>query len=105
MNGIPVKQSPVIYASAKSAYTRIRLINKSGFAIYHFWIPGVQMSVIEVDGVPVHEKPVSALRINVGQRYSILIRTPADISKKYPVMIVSPAFLASLLTRVENFNR
>jgi FtsP/CotA-like multicopper oxidase with cupredoxin domain len=87
LNGMPLRQNPSVIVNVNTPVNRIRIINKSGFAIYHFWIPGVEMSVIEVDGSPVHERRVTSLRVNVGQRYSVLIHTPKNAQQKYPLMI------------------
>ncbi|KAK0542740.1 ferroxidase fet3 [Tilletia horrida] len=52
---------------------RLRIVNMAALAMFHFWIEGHDMRIIEVDGTDVQELPVEALTISVAQRYSVLV--------------------------------
>ncbi|KAJ2778191.1 ferroxidase fet3 [Coemansia javaensis] len=52
---------------------RIRLINMSALAMFHFSIEGHQMRVIEVDGVDTEEMVVGNVRLAAAQRTSVLV--------------------------------
>ncbi|KAJ1882410.1 ferroxidase fet3 [Coemansia sp. RSA 1722] len=52
---------------------RIRLINMSALAMFHFSIDGHKMRVIEVDGVTTEEQEVGNIRLSAAQRTSILV--------------------------------
>jgi len=61
--------------------TRLRIINTSGFAAIYFSLDDHKLHVIEVDGKDVFPRAVDMIRINPGQRYSVLVRcssTPAS---------------------------
>ncbi|PWN45159.1 putative iron transport multicopper oxidase [Ceraceosorus guamensis] len=64
---------------------RLRLINMSALSMYHFWIEGHDMRIIEADGVDTEESPVDVITISVAQRYSILITARSDTSKNWPI--------------------
>ncbi|CAD6939519.1 unnamed protein product, partial [Tilletia caries] len=57
---------------------RIRVINMAALAMFHLWIEGHEMRIIEVDGTDTEELPVSALTISVAQRYSVLVTARND---------------------------
>ncbi|KAI8318680.1 hypothetical protein GQ54DRAFT_300005 [Martensiomyces pterosporus] len=52
---------------------RIRLINMSALAMFHFSIEGHTMRVIEVDGVDTEEKEVGNVVLAAAQRTSVLV--------------------------------
>ncbi|UZJ54147.1 hypothetical protein CBS101457_003467 [Exobasidium rhododendri] len=62
---------------------RLRLINMSALSMYHFWIDGHDMSVIEADGVDTEAKPVDLVSLAVAQRYSILVTARNDTSENW----------------------
>ncbi|KAK0522063.1 ferroxidase fet3, partial [Tilletia horrida] len=57
---------------------RLRLVNMAALAMFHFWIEGHDMRVIEADGTDVQELPVPSLPIAVAQRYSVLVTARND---------------------------
>ncbi|CEH17048.1 multi-copper partial [Ceraceosorus bombacis] len=57
----------------------------SALSMYHFWIEGHDMRIIEADGVDTEELPVDVITISVAQRYSILITARPDTSKNWPI--------------------
>lgn len=59
--------------------TRLRIINQSAFAVITFYIEGHPLTVIEVDGNDVSPKVVNAVRLNVAQRYSVVVLADAAI--------------------------
>jgi iron transport multicopper oxidase len=64
---------------------RLRLINMSALAMYHFWIEGHDMRIIEADGVDTQELPVDAITISVAQRYSILVTARNDTAQNWGI--------------------
>lgn len=64
---------------------RLRLINMAALSMYHFWIEGHDMSIIEVDGVDTEALPVDLVSIAVAQRYSILVTARNDTSQNWPI--------------------
>ncbi|KAI9467590.1 ferroxidase fet3 [Coemansia sp. RSA 1290] len=52
---------------------RLRLINMSSLATFHFSIEGHQLRVIEADGVDTEEKAVSNVQLAAAQRVSVLV--------------------------------
>ncbi|KAJ2160101.1 ferroxidase fet3 [Coemansia sp. RSA 552] len=58
---------------AKGKTYRLRLINMSALAMFHFSIDGHQMRVIEVDGVDTEEAVVGNVRLAAAQRTSVLV--------------------------------
>lgn len=62
---------------------RLRLINMSALSMYHFWIEGHDMSVIEADGVDMEALPVDLVSVAVAQRYSLLVTARNDTSQNW----------------------
>ncbi|EWC48483.1 hypothetical protein DRE_07759 [Drechslerella stenobrocha 248] len=54
---------------------RLRFINVGAFAEFEVGLDGHSMEVIEADGTPLVPKPYQKLRINVAQRYSVIVRS------------------------------
>ncbi|KAL9939966.1 hypothetical protein V8E36_000671 [Tilletia maclaganii] len=57
---------------------RLRIINMSALAMFHLWLEGHDMRIIEVDGTDTQELPVDALTVAVAQRYSVLVTARND---------------------------
>ncbi|KAI5845264.1 multicopper oxidase-domain-containing protein [Morchella snyderi] len=53
---------------------RLRFINVGAFAEFDIEIDNHEMTLIEADGTPLTPQPLHRLRINVAQRYSVLLR-------------------------------
>lgn len=64
---------------------RLRLINMSSLAMFHFWIDGHDIRIIEVDGVDVEEHQVDAISISVAQRYSVLVTARNDTTQNWKI--------------------
>lgn len=62
---------------------RLRLINMSALSMFHFWIEGHEMNVIEADGVDMEAKAVDLVSLAVAQRYSILVTARNDTSENW----------------------
>lgn len=62
---------------------RLRVINMSALAMFHFWIDGHDMRIIEADGTDVQEFPVDHLSLAVAQRYSVLVTALNNTSSNY----------------------
>lgn len=54
-------------------------------AMFHFWIEGHDMRIIEADGVDTQELAVDALTISVAQRYSILVTARNDTTQNWGI--------------------
>ncbi|WP_369987205.1 copper resistance system multicopper oxidase [Pseudomonas xanthosomatis] len=52
---------------------RLRLINASAMTYFDFRIPGLQLTVIAADGLPVEPVTVDELRIAVAETYDVLV--------------------------------
>jgi len=64
--------------------TRLRIINQSAFGVISFSIEGHTLTVIEVDGVVVSPRTVDVIRINVAQRYSVVV-SANGVAGKYKI--------------------
>lgn len=64
---------------------RLRLINMSALAMFHFWIEGHDMRIIEADGVDTREFPTDVLTLSAAQRYSVLVTARNDTSQNWPI--------------------
>jgi len=62
-----------VYPVKKGTRYRLRIINSSSFAHYHFSIDNHNLTIIEADGVDYNMYTTEALEINVAQRYSVLL--------------------------------
>jgi len=52
---------------------RLRLVNASAATFFDVRIPGLEMTVIEVDGMPVEPVQVDELRIAIAETYDVLV--------------------------------
>lgn len=52
-------------------------------AMFHFWIDGHDMRVIEVDGVDVQEYPLEQITLSAAQRVSVLVTARNDTSSNW----------------------
>ncbi|OQR84621.1 multicopper oxidase [Achlya hypogyna] len=57
---------------------RLRVINTAAFAGFNFSLDGHNLTVVSVDGIDVQPVTVTHLRINVAQRYDLLVTTPVE---------------------------
>lgn len=64
---------------------RLRLINMAALSMFHFWIEGHNMSIIEADGVDMQPFPVDTVSLSVAQRYSVLVTARNDTSQNWPI--------------------
>ncbi|KAF9343338.1 ferroxidase fet3 [Mortierella sp. AD094] len=64
---------------------RLRIINMSALAMFHFHIDGHEFDVIEVEGTDVQRYTTSTFHISAAQRYSILVTAKNDTSYNYVV--------------------
>ena len=62
---------------------RIRLINMSALSMFHFWIEGHDMRVIEADGEDMQELPVDSISLSAAQRYSVLVTARNDTANNW----------------------
>ena len=62
---------------------RLRLINMSALSMYHFWLEGHDMEVIEADGVDTEPHAVDVVTLAVAQRISVLVRARTDVSQNW----------------------
>lgn len=51
--------------------------------MFHFWIDGHDMRVIEVDGVDVEEYPLEQIALSVAQRVSVLVTARNDTASNW----------------------
>ncbi|CAO3563124.1 unnamed protein product [Mortierella alpina] len=88
----PVPQSGLINQQSNTEFQfeagktyRLRIINMSALAMFHFYIDGHEVEIIEVDGVDVERKVVKTFPISAAQRYSVLVRAKNETSMNYYV--------------------
>ena len=62
---------------------RLRMINMAALAMFHVWIEGHDMEIIEADGVDMEALPVDSVSLSVAQRYSVLVRARNDTSHSW----------------------
>lgn len=62
---------------------RLRLINHSTLFSYWFSIDNHTIEIVELDGVEIQPIPFRGVNINIGQRYSVLVRTNQTIENYY----------------------
>ena len=75
--GLPVKPGKTY---------RLHLVNVGASALFHFWIEGHNLTIIEVDGVYVQPFATQGLDIHVGQRYSVLVTLDANPNFNYQMV-------------------
>ncbi len=56
---------------------RLRFINAAAMTIFNVRIPGLQMTVVAADGVPVRPVPVDELQITIAETYDVIV-TPTE---------------------------
>ncbi|KAF9942525.1 hypothetical protein BGZ75_007172 [Mortierella antarctica] len=62
---------------------RLRIINMSALAMFHFHIDGHEIEIIEVDGIDVERTKVESFAITAAQRYSVLVTAKNETSMNY----------------------
>ncbi len=78
---------------------RFRIINNAAMAVFHFGIQGHKLHIIEIDGIIADGKTsVDILRINAGQRYSVIVKADKP-AKKYVIRaMMDPNIYPSIST-------
>lgn len=76
MNGRPAAANPTL-GFTRGQRVRLRLINAAGNTFFDFRIPGLPLTVVQVDGVDLEPVTVDELRFGPGETYDVLI-TPSD---------------------------
>lgn len=56
---------------------RLRFINASAMTIFNVRIPGLRMTVVAADGLPVRPVPVDEFQITIAETYDVIV-TPTD---------------------------
>ncbi|EQC37444.1 hypothetical protein SDRG_05047 [Saprolegnia diclina VS20] len=67
----------------RNASYRLRLINTAAFAGFNVSLDGHVMTVVSVDGIDVEPTLVTHLRINVAQRYDVIVHTNASTETSF----------------------
>ncbi|KAG0242652.1 hypothetical protein BGW41_003755 [Actinomortierella wolfii] len=62
---------------------RLRIINMSALAMFHFHLAGHDMDIIEIDGIDVEPMRVTSFPVTAAQRYSVLVKARNDTSFNY----------------------
>ncbi|MFC4256183.1 copper resistance system multicopper oxidase [Altererythrobacter xixiisoli] len=57
---------------------RLRIINAAAMTIFNIRIPGLEMSVVAADGLPVHPVAVDEFQIGNAETYDVIIRPTED---------------------------
>lgn len=65
----------VVHVRPGASTTRLRLINHSTFFSFWFSIDSHNLTIVEIDGVEVSPIEDRGVYINVGQRYSVLVKS------------------------------
>lgn len=86
----PIPQSGLVNDHVNSSITfkpnkvyRLRIINMSGIATFHFAIDGHNLQVIEVDGVSTKPLDSQKIYLAAGQRVSVLVKTKGTTEFNY----------------------
>ncbi|UZW55708.1 copper resistance system multicopper oxidase [Sphingobium sp. JS3065] len=74
---------------------RLRFINASAMTIFNVRIPGLRMTVVAADGLPVRPVPVDELQMTIAETYDVIVTPTAD----RPYTIVGEAADRSGLAR------
>ncbi|KAF2140132.1 multicopper oxidase [Aplosporella prunicola CBS 121167] len=74
---------PAEYSIRPGQQLLFRIINLSALANYFIEFEGHDMTVVEVDSVPVNPQTLQTLTITPGQRYNIVITGLANASRNY----------------------
>ncbi|WFD28472.1 hypothetical protein MNAN1_003483 [Malassezia nana] len=62
---------------------RLRMINMAALSMFHVWLEGHDMEIIEADGVDMEPLPVDSVSLSVAQRYSVLVRARNDTDRDW----------------------
>ncbi|KXS12722.1 multicopper oxidase [Gonapodya prolifera JEL478] len=62
---------------------RLRIINMSALAMFHVWLDGHNMTVIEVDGTDTEAYPIDQVTLSVAQRVSVLVTALNDTKSNF----------------------
>ncbi|KAH7913243.1 Cupredoxin [Hygrophoropsis aurantiaca] len=62
---------------------RLRLINHSTFFSFWFSIDNHTLEIVEIDGVEVAPIPFRGVNVNIGQRYSVIVRANQTVGNYY----------------------
>lgn len=77
MNGTtPAGRWTALFKRGESV--RLRIINGSSNTFYDFRIPGIKMTVIASDGLPVEPVTVDEFRFGPGETYDVMVRPDVD---------------------------
>ncbi|KAG8167322.1 hypothetical protein KVR01_003011 [Diaporthe batatas] len=70
-----------VYATSIKPGTtmRLRLINHSSYLSYWFSIDGHPLTIVEIDGVEVEPIVSRGVHVNIGQRYSVMIKATEKV--------------------------
>lgn len=60
---------------------RLRLINHSAYLSYWFSIDGHNLTIVEMDGIEVEPIASTGVHVNIGQRYSLLIKADQAVGE------------------------
>jgi len=89
----PVPKSALIndqldakFPFVKGKTYRLRIVNISTYAHFNFWLEDHEMTVIEADGVYTNPATTTSLRIDVAQRYSVLVTAKDDATANYAMV-------------------
>lgn len=76
MNGRKAGANPTL-GFEKGQRVRLRLINAAGNTFFDFRIPGLPMTVVQVDGIDLEPVTVDELRFGPGETYDVVV-SPTD---------------------------
>lgn len=62
---------------------RLRFISMTALSMFHVWIDGHSMTIIEVDGINVQPYTVETLSVSSAQRYSVLVTAKSSSTFNY----------------------
>ncbi|RUP48939.1 Cupredoxin [Jimgerdemannia flammicorona] len=86
----PVPNSALINNNANTTFQfvpgktyRLRIISMTALALFHFYIDGHVMDIIEVDGTDVNRQTVTSLVVATAQRYSVLVQAKNQTTTNY----------------------
>ena len=73
------------YAVEPGKTYRLRFVNMGAFAMFHVWIEGHNMTVIELDGVDMKGYETPGIMIAAAQRVSVLV-TAGNYTTNFPIV-------------------
>lgn len=65
------------------AALRFRLINHSSYLSYWFSIDNHDVTIVEVDGIEVEPVASRGVHVNIGQRYSVIVKADQEVGDYY----------------------